>query len=260
MFSKPNKLRTKLETGVPVLGTVMYTWSPVVMELAGLAGMDFVRIDNEHAWRQDSSAEQLMRAAHLMDVVPIMRVDRENPYLIRKALEIGAGGVLVPDVQDAKETEAIVKASKFPPYGTRGYSGQNWSGGWGCRAGKAWVEWSNTQPMIGVMIENTHAVQNIDSILQVEGLDFILFGPADYSMSLGLGSPQKDHPQVQEGILKTIEAAKKAGIPAALGVGQNLDEIKKYKDMGYNILELGSDLAVIRTGWEKLRVGVENMG
>jgi 4-hydroxy-2-oxoheptanedioate aldolase len=257
MYRKPNKLREKLEKGMPVIGTVMYTWSPVVMELAGLAGMDFVRIDNEHAWRQDSSVEELIRAAHLVDVVPLMRVDRENPYLIRKALEIGAGAILVPDVQDAKETEAIVKASKFPPYGTRGYSGQNWSGGWGHRAGKSWIDWSNTQPMIGVMIENTVAMKNIDSIVAVEGLDYVLFGPADYSMSLGLGSPQKDHPKVQEAILKTAEAAKKAGIPAALGVGQNVEEIKKYQAMGYNIIELGSDLAILKSAWEKLRVAIQ---
>jgi 4-hydroxy-2-oxoheptanedioate aldolase len=257
MINKPNKLREKLANGLPAMGTVIYSWSPVVMELAGLAGMDFVRIDNEHAWRQDSSAEQLVRAANMMDVVAIMRVDRDNPYLIRKALEIGAGGILVPDIKDAKETEAVVKASKFPPMGTRGYSGQNWSGGWGFRAGKAWIEWSNSEPMIGVMIENPEALKNIDSILQVEGLDFILFGPADFSMSIGLGSPQKDHPKVQEAIQITIDAAKKAKIPAALGVGHNIEEIKKYKAMGYSILELGSDLSMLKTGWEKLRKSAE---
>ncbi len=259
MFQKPNPFRQKLKDGKPLIGTVMYTWSPVVMELAGLAGLDFVRIDNEHAWRQDSSAENLVRAANLMGIMAIMRVDRENPYLIRKALELGALGVLVPDVHDAKEVEDIVKAAKFPPGGTRGYSGQNWSGGWGARAGRPWVEWSNSEPMVGVMIENTSALKNLDDILSVDGLDFVHMGPADYSMSLGLGAPDKNHPEVQQAIEKVVTTARKRNIPVVLGVGQNIDEIKKYKDMGVNMIELASDLAVLHSNWEKSKSAIEKM-
>jgi len=253
MFQAKNKIRAKLQEGKIVVGSVMYTWSPIVMELAGLAELDFMRVDNEHAWRQDSSAEHLMRAGHLAGITPIMRIDRENPYLIRKALEIGAGAVLVPDVHDAKEVEGIVKASKFPPLGTRGYSGQNWSGGWGANAGKKWIEWSHTEPMVGVMIENTSAVKNIESIVRVDGLDFVLFGPADYAMSLGLGAPDKNHPDVQDAIKKTIAAAQKQNVAIMLGVGKKLDEIKKYMDMGINMLELGSDISVLKGVWHNLR-------
>jgi 4-hydroxy-2-oxoheptanedioate aldolase len=253
MFQKPNIFRQKLNSGQTLIGTVMLTWSPAVMELAGLAGLDFVRIDNEHSWRQDSSAEHLMRAANLMGIMAIMRVDRDNPYLIRKALEIGALGVLVPDVHDAKEAEAIVKAAKFPPMGTRGYSGQNWSGGWGTRAGRPWVEWSNSEPMIGVMIENKAAIKNLDDILAVDGLDFVHMGPADYSMSLGLGAPDKNHPEVQRAINKVITTARKRKIPVVLGVGQNIEQINKYKDMGVNMLELASDLTILHSNWSKIK-------
>ncbi len=185
MKRKPNELRNKLKSVGFVTGSVMYSWGPNVMEVAGYVGLDFMRIDSEHAWRQDSSMEYLVRAANYAGIAPIIRVDKGNPHLIRKALEIGAGGIVVPHIQTPEAAEAVVRASKFPPQGFRGYSGHCWSAGWTTAAGREWVEWSDAEPMIGVMIENQQAMTCIDDILAVEGLDFVLFGPADYAMSLG---------------------------------------------------------------------------
>ncbi len=208
MIKMPNKVRKKLLNNQLVTGSVVYSWSPNVMDAAGLAGLDFMRIDNEHAWRQDSSAEHLIRAAVSADVMPIMRVDRDNPYLVRKALEIGAGGVIVPDVNSP--AEEVVKAAKFPPRGIRGYSSNCWSAGWGTAGGADWVKWSNTEPIIGVMIESVGAMDCVEEILAVDGLDFVLFGPGIHS-----------------------------------------DEIKKYIDMGVTMLELGNDLGIIHSVWDK---------
>ena len=260
MFRQPNKIKEKLKNGETVIGSVIYSWSPNIMEVAGLAGLDFIRIDNEHAWRQDASAENLIRAAVIADVVAIMRIDRENPYLVRKALELGAGGVLVPDVHDAAEVEDIVKAAKFPPRGTRGYSAQNWSGGWGIKGGREWIEWSDSQQMVGVMIENTTAIENINEIVAVEGLDFLLFGPADYSMSLGLGAPNKNHPEVVGALEKTISAGQRYNKPVMMGVGANPEDLKRYKEMGVSMFELASDIAILRSGWSKARQVVEEQG
>lgn len=251
MKIKPNKLRTKLKEGKVVIGSVIYSWSPNVMEVAGYSGLDFMRIDNEHAWRQDRTAEHLIRAAAIADVVPLMRVDRDNPYLIRKALEIGAGAIVIPNLQNPDEVRSVVKASKFPPFGIRGYSGSCWSAGWGTYAGKEWVQWSDTEPMIGVMIENVKVMDHIDEILAIEALDYVLFGPSDYSMSLGLGTPNKNHPDVQEALRKTIATAQKYGKHVMLGAGTNLEEIKKYIDMGITMLELGNDLGILKSVWEK---------
>ena len=259
MQKKPNKVRAKLAQGGYVTGSVIYTWSPNVMEAAGLGGLDFMRIDNEHAWRQDNSAEHLMRAAVIADVVPIMRVDRDNPYLIRKALEIGAGGIIVPDVNTPEGAEAVVKASKFPPRGIRGYSGNCWSGGWGSKAGAEWVQWSDTEPMIGVMIENVKAMDCIDEIVAVDGIDFVLFGPADYSMSLGLRKPAKNDERVQAALKKTITATRKAGKHVMFNPGIDTDEIQKYVEMGITMLELSNDLGILRSVWAKTSKALEDM-
>ena len=251
MIREPNRVREKLDRGKLVTGSVIYSWSPNVMEVAGLAGLDFIRIDNEHAWRQDSSAENLIRAAVIAGVVPIMRVDRDNPYLVRKALEIGAGGIIVPDVSTPEQAEDVVKAAKFPPRGIRGYSGNCWSGGWGAKAGSEWVKWSDSEPLVGIMVENVKAMECIDQIVSVDGVDFVLFGPADYSMSLGLGRPVKNDERVQSALRATIEAAGKVGKYVMINPGTDPEQIRKYVDLGVTMLELSNDLGILRSVWEK---------
>jgi len=259
MQRKPNKLRSKLKEGKVITGSVIYSWSPNVMEVCGCAGLDFMRIDNEHAWRQDQSAEHLIRAATVVDVVPLVRIDRDNPYLIRKALEIGAGAVLVPNLQTPEEVLSVVKASKFPPLGIRGYSGSCWSASWGSKAGQDWVRWSDTEPMIGIMVENVRIMDHLDEVLSIDGLDYVYFGPADYSMSLGLGKPDKNNPDVQDALKKTVTAAQKYGKHVAFGVGTNITEIKRYMDMGITMLELGNDLNILKSVWEQTNHSIRDL-
>ena len=115
------------------------------------------------------------------------------------------------DIHSVEETEAVVRAAKFPPRGTRGYSGNCRAGGWGTLAGADWVEWSDREPMIGVMVEHVSAMDCINEMLAVEDLDFVLFGPADYSMSLGLRKPAKNDEDVQSALKRTIAAARRSG-------------------------------------------------
>ncbi len=252
MERKPNKLRKKLGAGELVTGTVLYSWSPNVVDAAGYAGLDFIRLDLEHTFSTYTSMEHIMRACYIADVVPIMRVDKETIHMVRKALEVGAGGVLVPDVESVAEVEEIVAETKFPPVGKRGYSGNILAAGFGARGGKDWVEFSNAEPMVGVMIENVHAMQCIEDICAVEGLDFVQFGPSDYSMSLGLGKPDWNHPDVQDAIQKTVTVAREAGKHIALGVGQDQGKIQNALDMGIDMLELANDLGVVRKVWGDL--------
>lgn len=259
MIRTPNKVREKLGNNQLVTGSAIYSWSPNVMEAAGLSGLDFMRIDNEHTWRQDNSVEHLIRAAVIADIVPIMRVDKDNPYLVRKALEIGAGGIIVPDVNTPEQAESVVRAAKFPPRGDRGYSGNCWSGGWGSKAGAEWVQWSDTEPMVGVMIENEIAMKCIDEIMDVEGVDFVLYGPADYAMSLGLGGPSKDDDRVVEALRKTIEASRKVGKYVMYNPGTNKEKIKESIDMGVTMLELSNDLNVCYSVWQKTQKTVSEL-
>lgn len=256
---QPNPLRAKLASGQIVTGSVSFSWSANIVEALGLAGIDFLRIDNEHAWRQDESAEHMVRAAWGIGVCPIIRVDRDDPYMVRKALEIGAGGIIVPDVHSVADTEAVIRAAKFPPLGERGFSHNCYTGGWASADPGAWLEWNNREPLVGVMIEHPAAMEVIDDIMAVEGLDFVLFGPADFSVNLGLGRPMPKDPRVVGALERTIGAARKAGKHVMYNPGLEPAEIQRWRAAGLTMFELGSDTVMVRTtlakGVEAVRKG-----
>jgi len=258
MTHEPNKLRKILSSGGVAVGTAVHSWSPNIVEIAGHAGLDFIRIDGEHSWRRDSMAEHLIRAATIAGICPVVRVDKDDPYIVRKALEIGAGAVLVPNVNTAADCEAVVRAAKFPPRGVRGYCGDCFSADWGTSAGKPWVEWSDTEPMVGVMIEHVDAMANLDEIMAVDGLDWVMFGAADYSMSIGLRGPQRYNDEVLKATAKVIEAANKAGVPLALPC--EIENAERYYRMGVRMLEILSDLLTLHEVWTEQGKRVRALG
>ncbi|MBW7995961.1 MAG: hypothetical protein FVQ81_05185 [Candidatus Glassbacteria bacterium] len=247
MTHKSNKLRKILSGGGVAVGTAVHSWSPNVVEIAGHAGLDFIRIDGEHSWRRDFTAENLIRAAVIADICPVLRVDKDDPYLVRKALEIGAGAVLVPNIVTRDDCEAVVRAAKFPPKGIRGYAGDCFSADWGTDAGKPWVEWSDAEPMVGVMIEHVDAMPHLDEILAVDGLDWVMFGAADYSLSLGLRRPERYNDKVLAATEKVIAVADKAGVPLALPC--EIENAERYYRMGVRMLEILSDLLTLHETW-----------
>jgi 4-hydroxy-2-oxoheptanedioate aldolase len=245
-----NKIKEMLEEGEVVFGTAIYSFSPALVEIAGYSGFDYVRLEAEHSWRQDESLEHMIRAADCSGVASIVRVDKGNPYLIRKVLELGALGVMVPHIKNKEEAMEVIRAAKFPPKGIRGYIDLCHSAKYGFRKDD-WIKWSNEEILTGVMIEDKEGVENIEEIAALEDLDFIVFGHADYSISIGLPL-QVSHPKVMEGLKKIISAAKKFGKYVAKGVNYPwVEEAKKYIEMGCNIIEIGHDLSILRTIWKK---------
>jgi len=244
-----NKVRAKLAQGQVVVGSGAYSWSPAIMESAGHAGLDFMRIDAEHSWRQDHTMEHLVLAARYAGVEPIIRVDRDDPYVIRKALEIGAGGIICPQIETPAEAKAVVRAAKFPPKGIRGYSSICHAGGWGKKTGNAYVEWSDREPLIGVMIETASAVEKVEAIMAVDGVDFVLFGPADLSMSYGLRRPDQNHPKVFGALERTIAAARSNGKHVMFDTGLDPAGQDRWAKLGVTMFEIDSDLGICRRTW-----------
>ena len=247
LMRKPNKVRRKLNEGKCVVGSAIYSCSPNMVEAAGYAGIDFLRIDTEHSWRRDGSLENMIRGATITDVVPIIRVDRDDPFVIRKALECGAGGIVVPHILSVEDAKAVVDAAKFPPLGKRGFALLCQSGEWGARKGDEWLEWSDAETLVGVMVENVKVLDCIDDIMALEGVDFVLFGPADYAISAGLRGPDHKHPVVREGLQRTCEAARKVGKHVMYGVGTDDEEARVAAEMGVTMLEFSHDVVIFRS-------------
>lgn len=243
-MERVNRFRKVLEEGKIAVGTCIDSCNPAVVEITGYSGLDFCRIDNEYSWRRDESMENMMRAAALVGITPMIRVEKGNPYLISKAFQAGAGAIVVSDIVSYQETVEVVKAAKFAPKGIRGFSSYSFSGGWGTRGGEDWVNWSDATLLVGIMVENEQVVSDLDNIFAIEGLDYCLFGPSDYSMSLGLRSTKKNHPKVQEAIKKTVEAAAKYKKAVGIGIGEPWEEEAK------NILIWVVDSLRSATNWE----------
>lgn len=249
---RTNKLKETLRAGKIALGTCVDTYSPAAVEVAGYSGLDFVRIDTEYSWRSDDSLEHMMRAAFIAGITPLVRIHKGNPYLASKVMQAGAGAILVSDIENYQEAQEVVRASKFAPKGTRGYSSFSFAGKWGSGGGKDWVEWSDSELMVGIMVENTRVLKELDAIFAIEGLDYCLFGPSDFAMSLGYRGPAKSNPKIQDAFAKTCEIAAKHGKVVAIGIGQPwLADARRYLQAGCRMLELGHDLGILRTVWKK---------
>lgn len=247
MFPNPSPLRRKLRAGRCVTGTAIYSASPNMVEAAAFAGVDFVRIDSEHAWRRDESMDHMVRAALLAGATPIIRIDRDDPYLARKAFEIGAGGIVVSNVASADEARAIAADARFPPRGRRGVGTLCLSGRWGAVDEAAWVAWSNAEPLVGVMIESVAAVSAIDAIMAVAGIDFALFGPADFAMSLADRDPAAIAAEKRRALVATARASRGAGKHFMYGTGLAGDDIRDAIALGADMLEFSHDVVIVRT-------------
>ena len=225
-----NQLKSKLAAGRVVVGSFVYVPSPQLTEIIGLIGFDFVVIDMEHGPVDMGVAENMVRAAELAGVTPIIRVTHNTPHLILRALDIGALGVHVPEVSDAHEGKAVVASVKYAPQGQRGLAG--------VRAAKYGLKDSlpeyaaaaNQQTMVIVHIEDVKAVENLDALLAVEGIDVYFLGPTDLSNSLGIPGQSKD-PKViglvEDSIKQIAGAGKIAGCIAA-----DVETARRYTELG----------------------------
>jgi 2-keto-3-deoxy-L-rhamnonate aldolase RhmA len=244
-----NRLKEILEDGGLAVGSCVYSSSPALVELMGYCGLDFCRIDNEHSWRRDESAENMIRAATISGIVPLLRIDRDDPNVVRKAMEIGVGGIIVPHVLTAGEVEDVVRMAKFPPRGERGIGTLCFSGRWGTASVTDWIRWSDEEQLIGVMIEDYRAMEHIEEIMAVEGLDYVLFGPSDFSVSIGHPG-ESNHPKVMEALTETIRAADRHGVWVCKGVGYPwVENARKMVEMGCHMIEIGHDASILRAIW-----------
>lgn len=213
---RPNATKAKLLRDEAVYGWIVQTPSPYIVELGGLAGLDFVMLDCEHGPISEESLEDLCRAAEVVGVTPLVRVPANRPEVILRTLDRGAAGVIVPHIRTPQDAQEAVRSSRFAPEGERGFAGY---------IGARWTvgvqdpnpfAFANRETLVIGMVEDAEGWHNLDSILAVAGLDAVHVGPGDLSQSLGfIGQPT--HPKVQEAIEDIITRTRRAGKIAGLG-------------------------------------------
>ena len=241
MFSRitaVNKIRKKLKENEVSIGSWMQLNSPDVAEIMGQAGFDWVAVDMEHGSISHSDLPNIFRALELGGTLPIARIAEGTLSNCKQALDAGAGGIIAPMIMDAEQLEQIINWCCWPPKGIRGvgYSRAN-------LYGKHFDTYRNEAqaPLIIAQIEHIKAVNNLESILSVGGLDATIIGPYDLSASMGL-TGDLEHPDVIIACKKVIEISKKLGIPSGMHVvDPNKEKLKIATDNGYSFIAYSLD-------------------
>lgn len=221
---------------------------PTVAEMIGQVGLDWVAIDTEHVALDLQSLQNLLIA--LRDTPTIVRVPGNDPVHIKRVLDMGAAGVIVPHIHNAEEARQAVAACKYPPAGIRG-TGPRRPSRYGLDE-KAYLANANDATIVCIMIETFKAVADLDAILEVEGLDACMIGAVDLCASMGL-LPNFDELRVTATIDHVAAKARIVGMPLMSGRAPDADESspfswKKLFKQGLHIIPIASDQGLILSG------------
>jgi 2-keto-3-deoxy-L-rhamnonate aldolase RhmA len=244
-----NTLKHKLAEGKTTVGLWVTLEAPSITEIAVALGLDWVVIDSEHGHLDFKEVLEHIRVTRGTDTTPLVRVQEIEQGLIKRVLDLGAHGILVPQVRDAAEVEQAVRFAKYPPWGVRGVGGER-ATGWGMTL-KEYTAVANEETMVIPIMETVEAGRNIGEILAVPGVDAIQFGPADYSSSAGYVG-QWEGPGVAEELLRIKDAINSAG--KACGVlATSKEDLRQRRDQGFRMLCLGSDTGMLIRGIREAR-------
>ncbi|MFC7229737.1 aldolase/citrate lyase family protein [Salinirubellus salinus] len=244
-----NTLRRALERGEPVLGAGVTTLDPAFVEVYGALGLDFVWLDFENAGPHPEDATVvagLARAADAAGIEPLVRLPSGDPSLVRKVLDTGIQNLLVPRVETAAEVRRAVEAARFRydgGVGERGYAGARASG-WGGDT-EDYAARQDANVLVGVMIENLTAVDDVEEILAVPDLGFTFLGPSDLSVSAG-HPLETDHPDVTAAIETVRDASTAAGVPVGR-TASSAAATTAALDAGFDLVRLGHEVGATRS-------------
>jgi len=254
MRAPKNKLKAALAEGRTRLGFWLNMGHPGMAELAGQIGVDFCLIDGEHAPYNPNTILAQLRSLEGTGTSPVVRVPVGEDWVIKQVLDLGAQTVLVPMVNTADQARAMVRATRYAPDGVRGQGAAVARSSMYGRVSDYAVS-ANAQICLIVQAESRQAIENIDTIAAVDGVDAVFIGPADLSADMGyLGNPS--HPEVEEAIRHGFARIRAAGKAGGI-IAESADQITAYMDMGATFVAIGSDVLLFRQAMEARLLDIE---
>lgn len=239
-----NRMLEKLRSGGTAIGTQLRSRSPMVAELFGYLGFDFVYIESEHFPFNIETVEELVRGCDLAGITSLIRIPDHDEGKILQFLDMGIGGLILPHVENREEALSIVKAGKYSPVGERGYSDTSRSAQYGMIPVKEYRELSNRNTALIPMIESRQAAEHLEDILNT-GIDLIRIGLRDLSDSFGYGGEQ-NHSDLQKAVDQIIATADKYHIAVGCAAG-SLEDAREKLGRGFRQISFKSDMAMIRS-------------
>lgn len=249
-------MRELLERSASALGTFITFTDPTLVELAALAGFDFVVIECEHGATGLETLRNHLRAARARNIGAIVRVPAGDTGFVQRVLDIGADGVLLPHVSDVAAARRAVSAVRYPPAGHRGMYPQAAAADFGVHGFSSVRELMddlNQSTVLAIMIEDRSAVEQIGGIVEVPGVDVVVVGPSDLSASLGVaGLPNNQ--ELSRAINLVFDACRAAAVRFGMPVehGAFRKTANELRDSGAWFLASGSDATLVLAGWRSL--------
>ena len=248
---RPSKIKAKLKRNEPVLLTTLHLTDASLFELASLMGFDGIWMDLEHHGYSVETASALMRAARVGGADILARPAKGEFMRLGRLLEAGAQGIMYPRCDDAVEARQAVTWSKFGPLGRRGFDGGNPDTPYCTLPMQPYIREANEQTFLVIQIEDRHALENARAIAEVEGVDVLFFGPADFTVLGGIPG-QFDHPLVQKAIRTIANAAREAGKHWGMPTGSP-EQTRQVMDLGARFLCHGADIIMVKNALEEIQ-------
>ena len=248
MEPTPNAFKHALAAKRRQVGLWSSLCSNIAAEIISDSGFDWILLDTEHSPNELPGLLSQLQALAGGTATPIVRPAFNDTVLIKRILDIGAQSLLVPYVQDAEAARRAVAATRYPPKGVRGVTASGRASRYGRVAG--YLKRADAEICVLVQVETPTALDQLEAIAAVDGVDGVFIGPADLAASLGhIGNPQ--HPEVQEAIEDAARRLKKAGKPGGI-LTFSEEEAQRYIGWGYSFIAVGSDLGLLSRGADAL--------
>jgi 4-hydroxy-2-oxoheptanedioate aldolase len=238
---RENRLKTIWSEG----GTVVNGWlqipSSFSAEVMAHTGLDSLTIDMQHAPVDYGTLVHMLQAISTTDTVPIVRVAWNDPGIIMQVLDAGCYAVICPMVDTREQAEAFVGACRYPPAGYRSYGPYRAL----LYGGEGYTEHADETVVTIAMIETREALENLDGIMDVDGLDAVFVGPSDLGQSLGYGpGPDREEPEVVEAIDGVLAAASERGLAAGIFTGSS-EHASRMIEKGFRFVNVSTDVRLL---------------
>lgn len=248
-----NKIKEKILNGETVLGTFFNIGGSTAVECLGIAGLDFLIIDTEHGPFDVESSMDFIRAAELREITPLVRVKDSSRSSILKMLDIGAKGLVVPCIETVEQVKQIVEYGRYYPVGKRGFAyGRAVAYGFESFVGNMneYFKTCNEKTMILLQCETQGCLNNIEEIVNIDGVDGIFVGPYDLSIGMGKAAQFTD-PEFTKAINRIVKACKDAGKFIFI-YSADSSMAKKYLADGFNGVAINMDVMVYINAFKAL--------
>lgn len=238
---RANTLKAKIAAGEPVLNAWCSIASSHVAEAIAHQGVDSVTVDLQHGAIDFAAAFQMLQGISTSPAVPLARVPWNEPSIMTKVLDAGAYGIICPMIETQAEAEAFVAACRYPPLGSRSYGPNRVS----FYAGTGYAANANREILLLAQVETRRAVENVNAILAVPGLDGVYIGPGDLSLSYGIApSMAPTDPVVLEAMAQVRERARSSGLIAAVHTDGAATARRRFAE-GFQFCSLPTDVRLL---------------